>query len=720
MTQLYISGVEVVLPQDFGVSIKRENSFFTKNGQYTYDCTLKLDNHVNATLYGFLNRMNKQEALGLKRSAVLIADGHVYCRGTEVISSWTDKTVTIQIVSGNSELNYFIGQSLMVSFLSGPTGMGSIEGDIQAPFVGANAATDPKYTPPDAQGEGGLDYCMPTIYDPTTDTYYNQYVHRLKNDHTVNPIPQLYTADPSQLRACPYLCAVVRRLMKALGYTVGINHIDMEGSPLRYLFFVNTVDTKNYCEMFPGWSVGDLLSEIELLTNCHFIVDNSTRRVDIINTSAYYQGVTQRTLKNVIDAYEAQTEDSVQEYSTANLVYDLPDNEYSRFDSLSENVSYQKTTVGDWASVQTAIGNLTALSTVVVADGSNDNRTFIKRAELTRENRGIERTGPYPDVVYLATPIIAFFDSGLLAWRTASPHLGVIFDAAEDNVMSRNYHDYPALHHTVDVLTDDDSSFPATEPIPTHAAGVREVDILRPLKRANAHGELKLGITPCHFAVMPYWKEWWSESDSLVCGMYDYASVIVAPSDGSESDSDSGVSETSFEDSIKAGASANDAAKTHLYVAFYNGYHPHKAGYLPTAYTDAWHAMNMENFFASREGYQELFNNPFEHSLRLKYLDENLFGGAYSIDTEHPFAFETYDPNILDPRAVIVVRNKRFVVRDVEETINARGRSNKWKVTCYPFEITDAALGGQWVLTTGLWDDHAVWLDDGKWNDGES
>ena len=33
---------------------------------------------------------------------------YVYCRGTEIITGWTDKEVSIQIVSGNSELNSFI------------------------------------------------------------------------------------------------------------------------------------------------------------------------------------------------------------------------------------------------------------------------------------------------------------------------------------------------------------------------------------------------------------------------------------------------------------------------------------------------------------------------------------------------------------------------------------------------------------------------------------
>ena len=91
MTQLYIDGIEVVLPKSFSVQVKRENPLITKNGEYTYDVTLSLTNPVNADLYRHLNRLNVQELPRSKRSAVLIADNRVYCNGTEVITGWTEK-----------------------------------------------------------------------------------------------------------------------------------------------------------------------------------------------------------------------------------------------------------------------------------------------------------------------------------------------------------------------------------------------------------------------------------------------------------------------------------------------------------------------------------------------------------------------------------------------------------------------------------------------------
>ena len=42
--------------------------------------------------------------------------------------------------------------------------------------------------------------------------------------------------------------------------------------------------------------------------------------------------------------------------------------------------------------------------------------------------------------------------------------------------------------------------------------------------------------------------------------------------------------------------------------------------------------------------------------------------------TQHAVTFQTFDPNHIDPRQVYVIQNRRYVVRDVEETITAEGR----------------------------------------------
>ena len=117
MTELFIDGISAVLGKDFNIQVKRENPLFTKNGEYTYDITLPLDNATNADLYRHLNRLNSTQAVATNRRAVLVADNRVYCNGTEIITGWTEDTVSIQIASGNSELNWLIGADLQISFL---------------------------------------------------------------------------------------------------------------------------------------------------------------------------------------------------------------------------------------------------------------------------------------------------------------------------------------------------------------------------------------------------------------------------------------------------------------------------------------------------------------------------------------------------------------------------------------------------------------------------
>jgi hypothetical protein len=155
MTELLIDGTSAVLPADFSVQVKIENAFFTRSGEYSYDITLPLDNPTNAELYRHLNRLGVTDttltgggqgqygqdnqsgqseppeqagqpymppvhtlAKSGTRQAVLIADNRVYLRGTEIVTGWTERAVSIQITSGNAELNYLIGDTLYISWLT--------------------------------------------------------------------------------------------------------------------------------------------------------------------------------------------------------------------------------------------------------------------------------------------------------------------------------------------------------------------------------------------------------------------------------------------------------------------------------------------------------------------------------------------------------------------------------------------------------------------------
>lgn len=603
-TQLIIGGVEVVLPQNFATTVKRENSFFTKNGEYTYDCTLRLDNQTNRELYGFLQRLNKKEAVQSKRSAVLMADGRVYCRGTEVITGWTDEEVTVQVVSGNSELNYFIGNDLKIEWLD----LGS---------VNTSDAVDPSAVYPDR------DYCQPTIM--TNERAYNNY-----NGSAVIAGRRLPNGMGSLVRYMPYLCGFLRRLMTALGYTLVTNQL--ETTMFKYLFIVHTELTNEYAKMMPGWTVKDFLQEVENLCGVVFVTDNLRKTVDILQKSIYYQNARQYPLQNVIDEYEMNIdeENGDAEFTSSDVDYDLHDHLWTKFMALPDGFAESVETM-EFESLD-AIRAASGVGGKLLKDTSTD-RLYIQTTRTYYQRQG---------------------------------QFGGSSQQAEE---------------------------PMTEDY------IMEVNQFDRLDRADAQSKLEIKLPPAPITRAPNATGWPEVLD--IRTSQDTSSGGGGDScDSCDADEDASEMIRSF--------SKQESSEVNLYVAFHNGYRV--VGGRPLPYTDAYHAAVYPPMSGTVSGWPV-------GSLRLQDIEAELYAGVYRIDTTHKVVFETYDPNMLDPRAIIVVRNRRWVVREIEETLTSSGRKPSWKVTCHPIEISDTAAESRWVLTKGVWDDGGAWLDDGRWND---
>ena len=625
MTQLIIAGVEAVLPQNFSVTVKRENPFFTKSGQYTYDCTLRLDNPVNQQLYGFLHRVNRSGQIETDRTAILMADGHVYCRGTEVITRWTDQTVTIQILSGESELNFFIGQDKKVEDLDlGDIGcrLSDLEGHVDAYRYDLLANQGRTY--PES------DFCLPTI---RTENGVFNLVKVFSDSDGIASSPDSWYNFLNALPQ-PYLCAIIDRLLKALGYNQ-----DAEGNPIAFtnqlkdtqfknLFLVNTVRTTEYAKMLPGWTVKDFLSEVEKLTGVVFITDNIHKRCDILLKTVFYNEARQLPLSDVVDAYEAevQTEEGREaEFTASDVSYELPDHHIAKLMKLPEDF--------------------------LAARAIYEHPSIAEMAESAPER---------PSVVHRNTSTGRLYIVAQREWQQTG-----------------------------------DADITAEQPC------LIEVDQFCNLDREDNTSTLELKITPAPMGVVDKCK---GEAIDLV-GTKESSASTTEGEEGQEEDMSL---EEIIQDYEKTESQAGD-----IYCAFFNGFYIDH--FNPLAYTDDSHAAIQNLLYP-------FFNAPTSDimpygSLRLSDLDADYYQGGYEIDTRHAMTFETFDPNTIDVRQVYVIRNRRFVVRDVEETITAEGRKPLWRVTCFPIKVSDEAIEKRWVLTHGVWDDGAAWLDDGRWND---
>lgn len=327
MTNLYIDGIAVVLPSEFSITVKQENAFFTKNGEYTYDIELSLLVPENAKLYGFLNRLNITDRPATKRKAVLVADNRVYLNGTEIITGWTDTKVSIQLVSGNSELNYFVGSDELISTLAMKETNPVVNGSVSTDYV--------KKTYPD------VDYNLMMTYDSLHQVDKNIWLYRLYNNDINNPyagyIVQKENIQPYDYIPQPYLCAYMRELLKALGYTLEYNAI--EDTPYKSVYIVHVCETYKWNEMLPGWTAKDFLQNIETMFNGSFLIDHRTKKVSFLLNVSYLPKVRNVHLQNVVDAYTVEVEEEEESDAVNSTIkYKLPSSEYYKMRCLPDVV----------------------------------------------------------------------------------------------------------------------------------------------------------------------------------------------------------------------------------------------------------------------------------------------------------------------------------------------------------------------------------------------
>lgn len=315
MTELFIDGTSAVLPKDFSIAVRRENPMFTKNGEYTYDITLPLDNPVNAKLYSHLGRWNNAAPLPTGRAAVLVADGRTYCNGTEIITGWTDGTVSIQIASGNSELNWLIGAEKKLSEI------GMKETPLRMDDYGKFLHIRDTYPE--------VEYALFPVANPAG-KLLNEWVF-YGSEKEPAPAPGAVFAPQ------PYLLPFMEEVIRALGYTMERNCL--EDTIFKDLCICHAWDTARWGDMLPGWTAKDFLAQVEQLFEAVFVVDNKNKSVRLLFRGQYLAGAPVAHVRLVEDAYEAETEEEpdIEDMKQCNVRYNLPDSDTWKFACLPEN-----------------------------------------------------------------------------------------------------------------------------------------------------------------------------------------------------------------------------------------------------------------------------------------------------------------------------------------------------------------------------------------------
>lgn len=298
MIRLFIDWMEVALPPDLQLELTSCNPFFSKKGEFTYDLDIDLRYPQNEQIYSHINRADVLNR-PLNREAAIIDGPLTIVKGREIILSVEGDIAKIQIVGGNSELNYLSGNGLRVRDMN----FGTITVDI-------------------ALAKKTLDGCFPqyNFVCPPVYTGYDTDTYTFDNQMNIQGGTTDYYPD-TRISPQPYLLYYVEKMVELLGYTLLENFLREDKRWCR-LYLVNGYNTYEYAKMLPDWTADEFITEIEKLFNCIFLVNQVNNTVRIVDMKSYYHSEKKIYINETIDSIKGKN-------------YDVADNLYINYDNVS-------------------------------------------------------------------------------------------------------------------------------------------------------------------------------------------------------------------------------------------------------------------------------------------------------------------------------------------------------------------------------------------------
>ena len=611
MTHLYINKQEVRLPDDLEIDYYVYNPFFGRKGSFTYDISISLKDGTNAKVYDHIHRWNRSTKPG-GRTAELYDNEKLLVRGLEVILSVEDYTVKIQIVSDNSELNYLAadGEKRLRDL---PMGVIGTFDKIQA--LGSLYYTSAQYDyvcPPIARVLPEMAVAWFSSEERAAQKMFNN-LHRPGHNEGDPNHPrldyELDFADTPNLRAQPYLVTIVEAVVRALGYSVTYNAL-REDEVLSQVYIINSKDTIRYNEMVPNWLVNDFLDEVEKWGNVVFLIDKLTKTCRIVNVHEFYASA-----GFIYVEKDKVVDETEKEYNQS------PDDEVSY-----RNMSY-KLPGGVWYKY---------------ADMGSKK---MQQCWQQNVNKSMDGYGVSIQDSIQSKGIIHYTDIELdlvgRKWKTGS------------DVMGTQYY-------------------------------WRPVNVLREVVLDERETKMEFRIVPAPtIGLSLYGRYWKGEGD----GTAEVAPCTVIPYAQDQGESEGENSEEPMRDLIE-GTDSEDSVTEYMSVAVYNGIrvcHWQSDGYsVPKNYPNM--AMNLKfplstvtnatmvrtatdgtNFLIFFDG------EAADKDLRLTSLYKRLYSKNYAINTQVIHKAFFYADEILDPKQIFVIKNRRFYCKFLLYKIDKNG-----------------------------------------------
>lgn len=325
MTRLFIDKQEVALTSDFQLDFYSQNPFFTKNGDYTYDLDIDLNHPGNRKIYQSINRFDVT-GHPTNRSALLLSGPNVIVDGTEVILSIEDNIAKIQLVSGNSELNYLYAGDTTIRQLS----LGSLS--LNAEYNNLN-----KFYPDVTH------VCCPVISQKGN---YKIDDSSQKTDKIFNEL-EWDTRDGFNFKSGttmvpqPFLLYCIDKIIEAMGYSIEENVLKDDELAKRLIIIHGIQSSTNINRILPDWKVDEFITEVEKLFNVIFLVNQFTRKIKIARMKSFYQNSEMIEISNndLVEEVQKNYDQAESLYITYdNIKYSLPSSRWYKYQNLTDEL----------------------------------------------------------------------------------------------------------------------------------------------------------------------------------------------------------------------------------------------------------------------------------------------------------------------------------------------------------------------------------------------
>ena len=376
--QLLIDNHPVIVKKGTSIRLTRENPAISQNGDYTLDVTLPLAGCLeNINVFG-IPHYRHQPLVGLAKKTFQFSleASRLRLTGTAVVTQVSEEEIKLQLLAGNTELNFDNreGGEKYIDELDLCAAYGDIFEDEKKYSVmpekqtprntlrllhskarlipdrkraeelmhGTNDQTDcvlfPIYSTTDdevANRQAWQWWCNWLNHEHSNPTkiVYSGYRHTIRgnedfvslpNSRPFSEIGDIFT-EYSHFAPQPYLCAILEKILEAIGYTLQPEDNCMREGWLGKIFVANVRETIYFRECLPHWTVEEFLTELRNAFGVILYVEG--KNVKAVSRESIYSGADYTNIYEVIDerTTDISTEGDNKGTTTGNVSYNFSD-----------------------------------------------------------------------------------------------------------------------------------------------------------------------------------------------------------------------------------------------------------------------------------------------------------------------------------------------------------------------------------------------------------